>query len=634
MIGSSSSCRWPSFSHPPSQSERSPADDHNANRGDQRQRSSLFADLPTLSKSARHPTPTAAPMPRLFREENSHIAANAPHKATATEDQDPDLREYLRSIPFADSIDRREQEALEEEYAVWATAQLKRRKQAFGPSHYQLGSDMKPAGSEIFLPLAFDFSTSFLRSALRSPVGMSVRQWLSPKEQTDPLLFPTIIGGMVAGASTFLVSTFVTQALERRAHLANLPRFVAIDPAVLAPEPGPVQLEMTEDGKKRYVKDSMTPTMAAPAAFLRREQRSEEAESLREQVTHQQTLLGNKHWINVMAKPGYDSLFAMIRRCISTPTVQEGPGFLGVAMVTNGLSGGLYKSTLELSKTFSSTGQIEVPDLVGGTQRVNLFQLTPPNPDAPTPRWSDAKQLPRYLWHSMQESGALLAQSVKTPLNVLTSASQLFIHNMFGNAMSALTSKSACQYIASYLSAQEKSASDSNLTAYAETASQSFISDCVWNLWKNQMGHNDHLAHQLDRQRKTNQAKSLQRATDFVTTATELLETLCLRLKSDSEQRLEQGLPVRLDPQGALAPLVDALRDQLQQWDRVGLQTMTPSDRAHLEQQMRDIAKLPDSTLNDQEDRASMQAILQLISQTCQELQQYHALIEWTKAAS
>ena len=634
MIGSSSSCRWPNFSHPLSQSDGASADDHTANRDDQRHRKSLFADLPTRSKSARHPTATAAPSPPLFREASSHSAANTAHNATAIEDQDPDLRAYLRAIPFADSIDRREQEALEEEYAVWATAQLKRRQQAFGPANYQLGSDMKPTGSDVFLPLAFDFSTSFLRSAVRSPVGMSTRQWLSPKDQTDPLLFPTIVGGMVAGASTFLISNFVTQALERRAHLANLPRFIAIDPTVLAPDPGPVQLEMTEDGKKRYIKNPMTSTMAEPATFLRQEQRSEEAESLRDHITHQQTLLGDKHWINVLAKPGYDSVFAMIRRFISTPTVQEGPGFLGVAMVTNGLSGGLYKSTLELSKAFSATGQIEVPDLVGGTQRVNLFQLTPPNPDAPTPQWSDAKQLPRYLWHSVQESGALLAQSVKTPFNVLTSASQLFIHNMFGNAMSALTSKSACQYIASYLSGQQKSASHSHLTEYAETASQSFISDCVWNLWKNQMGHNHLLARQLDRQRKTKQAQSLQRATDFVTTATELLETLCLRLKSDSEQRLEQGLPVRLDPQAALAPLVDTLRNQLQHWGRVGLQTMTPTDRAHLEQQMGEIAKLSGSTLNDHDDRASMQAIHQLISQTCQELQQYHALIEWTKGAS
>ena len=625
MTELSFSSHLPRFPRPLAERERSYSLDQNVLAGvTTLSPTDRLAQLPARTKGSERTRP--APLATLPTDTDT---AKVPAQASALSEAKTQIRARLDAMAFADGLDRREQAALEETYIAWATAQLERRQQAFGPGNYQLASDMPAAGTRALLPLTHHFSTSFLRSAMRSPVGMATRQWLSADDGALPQFVPTIMGGMVAGASIFAVTNFVNAALERRAQQANLPTFKPIDPSLLAPSPGPVHLEIDSEGKKYYCKNELS-AATPPASILSQLERDEQAHTLREQIRHQQSLLGEKHWLNVLAKPGYDSAFAMIRRLISTPSMHEGAGFLGIAMLTNGLSGGLYKSTIELSKAFSATGQIDIPDLIGGKQRVNLFQLTPPNPDLPTPQWSDVKQLPRYLWHSAQESGALLAQSVKTPVSVFRSASQLLIHHMFGNTLSALTSKSACQYIAAYLNQQQQTSTSRVLNSYAETASQSFVSDCVWNLWKNQMGPHAQIAQQLDRQRQTKQVKLLHRASQTITRATELLENVRSDLQAQTDLRLEQGLPDRCDGHSALAARVDYLLEQLDQWQKNGLATVTRTDQACVLQEMIDIIQLAAATLNSAHAPSSLAAVQQLMTQACKDLQQRHALLEWS----
>lgn len=619
----SSSSHFPHFPRPLASRARSQSLDQNDLAGARAlSPTDLFAQLQARTKGARQTSEPA------LATVTAETAVKVPAQPATLSKEKKQIRARLDAIAFADGIDRQEQVELEEAYIAWATTLLEQRQQAFGPGNYQLASDMQPAGTRALLPMAYHFSTSFLRSAMRSPVGMATRQWLSTDNESIPQFVPTITGGTVAGASIFVVTNFINAALERRAQQANLPSFKPIDPSLLAPSPGPVHLEIDGEGKKYYCKNELS-AATPPASVLSQLERDEQAHTLREKIRHQQSLLGEKHWINVLAKPSYDSAFAMIRRLISTPSMHEGARFLGMAMLTNGLSGGLYKSTIELSKAFSASGQIDIPDLIGGKQRVNLFQLTPPNPDLPTPQWSDIKQLPRYFWHSAQESGALVAQSVKTPINVFQSTSQLLIHHIFGNTLSALTSKSACKYIASYLNNQNHTPTQRVFNAYAETASQSFVSDCVWNLWKNQMGHHASIGQQLDRQRQTKQVKLLHRASQMITHATELLATFRGDMQAQKDLRLEQGLPDRFDGHSALAARIDYLLEQLNQWQKKGLGTVTRTDQACLSQEMIDITHLA-STLNATNSTSPFAPVQHLITQACKDLQQRHALLEWS----
>ncbi|OAX56169.1 type III secretion system effector XopF2 [Xanthomonas graminis] len=431
--------------------------------------------------------------------------------------------ELNRYDATADADDAPEtQEQLEAEYVGWAANQLQQRHEAYGPNGgYRFKENMSAAGSAASLPAAYETLKGFLSSALRTPPGSATA---TKYDQQDGSLTtkvgPTAVGGATSGVTSYFTEQILLSAMERRVRLANMPAFKPIAPSILSPEPGPVQLEITLEGKKHFWRplrneevlqlehESDRPTLETLQSTALNRQR---------QLLERQKLMDGKAEATFLRPLLSGTINAVRRSLSSTATLLSPPLVLGTSMISSGTSAALGKAILETSKALPSTGQTQVDNLVGGTQKVNLFRLARHDESAPALCWSDARRLHHTLAEIAQEAGALATLPFTSPLMASRSARDLLLRHLGGNILTSWVATGGGLVLSSLVrgnygtpAANESLSSPGSVV---QQFGQSFSNDTVWNATNSALSDTKHdLAANLDTNRDNKQARLRSRA--------------------------------------------------------------------------------------------------------------------------
>ncbi|MBV6810960.1 hypothetical protein KWH19_14475 [Xanthomonas campestris pv. pennamericanum] len=491
--------------------------------------------------------PTAAP---TYAERSTAAAAEV--KAQ--------LRARLDALPFAAPSE--EQTALQASYLEWADARVQERITAFGPdAGYQAVGDMKTAGTNAALPIAYECLRAFIIGAMRNPVGLATGAAYASRRPADAEQLSTaMVAGVAAGSASYTSDTLLIPAMDRRARVANLPRFQAIDPKILVPDPPPVILEITAEGK-RFTRpgENNAPTLADLKA---------QTYDRRLGITQRQSTLDDKSLDTLLLKPVINAGFNAARRTGGEPGLLTPVGQWGLSALAIGGAGVVQKALLETGKAVARTGQMRVPDLVGGEQRLNLFALALPDKARRPAQWSDAVHFPpSYLLDTGKEALALARQGFNSANAVATTARDLLTRHMLSNVMASFGSMGAGRIITAPLrggSHIRVAGEAANSTAVVvQQAVQTVFNDTFWNALKAKNGANTSQAARLDNERAALAAEHQRTIERTLQALAEPVDQTIARLSGPTPaeaERAEEGVRAAPGP----GPLGQTLRTALQ----------------------------------------------------------------------
>ncbi|WP_246432231.1 type III secretion system effector XopF2 [Xanthomonas theicola] len=416
-----------------------------------------------------------------------------------------------------DAPDATETQAhLEQEYIDWAAERQLQRHAAFGPNGgYRFNVDMHATGTDASLPVAYETLKGFLTSALRVPPGSAAAaQFDKQVGELTSKLGPTVAGGAVSGLGSGFIEQILLSAIDRRARLANMPAFKPVPPTVLSPAPGPVQMEITPQGRKHFwrpLRDHQVSHVGANGDHPTLDALQGVAHDRQRQLLQRQKLMEGKAEATFL-RPLLTGTFNGIRRRLSSVSTLLSPTkLLGTSMLSAGGAGALTRAILETGKALSRTGQTQIDNLVGGRQTVNLFRLARLDESTDALRWSDARRLPDTLLDIAREAGALAAQPLTSPRMAMQVARDLLLRHIGGNIFTGWVATGGGTLLASVVrggygtpaSGEAPSSAGSVVQQYG----QSFSNDTVWNSLKSALGDTrQDLAANLDRRRDDKQA--------------------------------------------------------------------------------------------------------------------------------
>ena len=359
-----------------------------------------------------------------------HVAIDMPPAAQTPHEQVIGSR--LADMEFSSPSPA--QQALEREYIAWAAGVLQARERTFGGGRYSVDQDRKVSIGEALLPAAYDGVRQFLSSSARSPVASSVATAIAERfNGTDSTgrrvnqgelsnnYDPALIGGMLGGTTALAVDSTLLSAMDRRARLANLPQLAPVDVKALVPDPAPVQLSVVQgtspDGQPCLLKEYWKP-LAANDDLAGKPDRptmatlQQEAEQHRQQLATLQSMLQAQSW-GLLAQPLVTGAANVLRRYLmpAKALLKAGP-VMGSSVLASGTAGGITKFGLGLLK---APAHANVDNLVGGKQRVNIFQTRLPQPDVRAATWSDIGSLPRHAADVLRETGSLAKHYLAGP---------------------------------------------------------------------------------------------------------------------------------------------------------------------------------------------------------------------------
>jgi hypothetical protein len=516
---------------------------------------------------------------RSDRFESSHLSAVSQAGSLPASDHqalpEPTPRERLAArldaIEFrapAGSQQRTQQAALETEYLDWAVRTLAAREQAFGDGRYAVDRDRSIAVGEAALPAAYDGVRQFLSSSSRSPLSGALATWVGPQlappdasgrrinvGELNNNWDPAVIGGSAGGATALAMDSTLLSAMDRRARLANFPKFSPVDLKALVPDPSPVQLRVVE-GRKEYFRPADTSGDPATAGLPTMASLQEKALHHRNALAQVQGALQGQGF-GLLAQPMVTGAANALRRqLMPAAALTQGLPVLGGGILASGGAGAATRLGLGLAKAVAFA---DVDNLVGGTQRVNLFATKLPQPGLPAASWSDAGNLPRHALDVTREAGSLAAQYLAGPWRdsggLLPSARSLgarvsdIAHTVLSNTLASVFSTATGPLVAQVLrngSSGAQPGESLHSPAYLlHQFAQSATNDFVWNASRSALrtGAFD-LAASLDRWRDGRQAQLLQTA----------------RQAQDSLPALARQIGQRLDERTDAAPLQRALQ--------------------------------------------------------------------------
>ncbi|KGE52197.1 type III secretion system effector XopF1 [Xanthomonas axonopodis pv. vasculorum] len=494
-------------------------------------------------------------------------ATYAERSTTAAAEVEAQLRSRLDALPFAAPSE--EQTALQASYLEWADARVQERITAFGPdAGYQAVGDMKAAGRTATLPIAYESLRSFITGAMRNSFGLATGAAYAARRPADAEELSTaMVAGVAAGSASYTSETLLIPAMDRRARVANLPRFQAIDPKILAPDPPPVVLEVTAEGKRfTRLGGNNAPTLAGLNA---------KTYDRRLWITQRQSTLEDKSLDTLLLKPVINAGFNAARRTGGNPGLLTLAGQLGLSALASGGAGVVQKALLETGKAVARTGQMHVPDLLGGEQRLNLFALALPDKTRRPAQWSDAVHFPpRYVLETGKEALALARQGFTSANAVATTARDLLARHMLSNVMASFGSVGAGRIITAPLRGGSNirvAGEAANSTAVVvQQAVQTMFNDTFWNALKAKNGANTSQAARLDNQRAALAAKH-QRTIALTLEALaepvdQAIATLSGPTLAETERAMEEGMDATPGPgpQGqALGTALETLRTEI-----------------------------------------------------------------------
>ncbi|MBO9856022.1 MULTISPECIES: type III secretion system effector XopF1 [Xanthomonas] len=488
-------------------------------------------------------------------------ATYAERSTAAAAEVKAQLRARLDALPFAAPSE--EQTALQASYLEWADARVQERINAFGPdAGYQAVGDMKTAGTKAALPIAYECLRSFIIGAMRNPVGLATGAAYASRRPADAEELSTaMVAGVAAGSASYTSDTLLIPAMDRRARVSNLPRFQAIDPKILVPDPPPVILEITAEGK-RFTRpgENNAPTLADLKA---------QTYDRRLGITQRQSTLDDKSLDTLLLKPVINAGFNAARRTGGEPGLLTPVGQWGLSALAIGGAGVVQKALLETGKAVARTGQMRVPDLVGGEQRLNLFALALPDKARRPAQWSDAVHFPpSYLLDTGKEALALARQGFNSANAVATTARDLLTRHMLSNVMASFGSMGAGRIITAPLrgGSHIRVAGEAvNSTAVVvQQAVQTLFNDTFWNALKAKNGANTSQAARLDNERAALAAEHQRTIERTLEALAEPVDQAIARLSgptpAEAERAMEEGMRAAPGP----GPLGQTLRTALQ----------------------------------------------------------------------
>ncbi|WP_372157224.1 type III secretion system effector XopF1 [Xanthomonas campestris pv. fici] len=488
-------------------------------------------------------------------------ATYAERSTAAAAEVKAQLRARLDALPFAAPSE--EQTALQASYLEWADARVQERINAFGPdAGYQAVGDMKTAGTKAALPIAYECLRAFIIGAMRNPVGLATGAAYASRRPADAEELSTaMVAGVAAGSASYTSDTLLIPAMDRRARVSNLPRFQAIDPKILVPDPPPVILEITAEGK-RFTRpgENNAPTLADLKA---------QTYDRRLGITQRQSTLDDKSLDTLLLKPVINAGFNAARRTGGEPGLLTPVGQWGLSALAIGGAGVVQKALLETGKAVARTGQMRVPDLVGGEQRLNLFALALPDKARRPAQWSDAVHFPpSYLLDTGKEALALARPGFNSANAVATTARDLLTRHMLSNVMASFGSMGAGRIITAPLrgGSHIRVAGEAvNSTAVVvQQAVQTVFNDTFWNALKAKNGANTSQAARLDNERAALAAEHQRTIERTLEALAEPVDQAIARLSgptpAEAERAMEEGMRAAPGP----GPLGQTLRTALQ----------------------------------------------------------------------
>lgn len=479
------------------------------------------------------------------------------------------IRAALNSIEFKAPAgpEREAQQALEARYVDWAAGVLQARERAFGNGRYSIDSDRKVSIGEAVLPALYDGVRQFLSSSSRSPVAGALATAVGPRfsgsdssgqrvnqGELNNTYDPAVLGGAVGGVTALATDSTLLSAMDRRARLANFPQLAPVDLKALVPDPAPVQLRVVE-GRKEYwtpLADHTNPAASPDLPTLGNLQ--EAAEQKRQRLAVLQTALQGQGW-GLLAQPMVTGAANVLRRYAmpAKSLLQPGPVMAG-SVLASGAAGGATRVTLGLLK---APAYADVDNLVGGRQRVNLFETRLPQPDAPAATWSDARNLPRHAAEVARETGSLMKHYLAGPWRgaggpipsgsaVLARVGDL-AHAVVANTFAAVFSTATGPLIGQILrdgAASARPGESTQSPAYLlQQFSQSATNDFVWQAARSAFkGSAFNLAGSLDRWRDTREIKLRQTALQAQGDLPHLAEKLLATLQGRPDSTLQRAL--------------------------------------------------------------------------------------------
>ncbi|WP_230681602.1 type III secretion system effector XopF2, partial [Paracidovorax cattleyae] len=429
---------------------------------------------------------------------------------------------HLGPMPLAADVqDRAEVQAqMETEYVQWAADRLLERQKAYGATEgYHFREHMEPVGwQRASVAIAYESLKGFMTSATRTPSGGAIST-LRDNEVGDTAskIWPAVYGGMIAGMVNYLTESIVVPAMDRRSRVANMPGFKAVDPKVLVPDPAPVQLELTAEGAKRFwrpARDSEVGRTSTTEDVVRSTRNALRGAAFdhRKLVETRQKLMDGKAEAALL-KPMLTAIANATRRGLSSEETLASPlRALGFGAVASGTASAVNKAVLETTKALPRTGQVAVSDLVGGTQRVNLFRLARPDDTQAPLQWSDARRLPGFALNVAQESVSLLGEAFRTSAGAFHAARDFFVRSVGGNVvMGAVASAAGLQFasiVRGRYGVPDGDEPPNSRGGVMQQAGQSFFSELGWSGWKALMGDiSGELTSRLDRRRDQKQER-------------------------------------------------------------------------------------------------------------------------------
>lgn len=348
---------------------------------------------------------------------------------------------------------RGEQERLQEEYEIWAAEQLEKREAAFGPGQYQMTTaPMKTSTAAGVMAALYDAAQQFARSALVAPVRNAVSTSYA-KESPNPGrgelnngVVPNFRAGLASGAAAYGMSSVVLPACERRATVANFPKLKAIDPEVLFPDPCRVQLRVTEVNGVKYKEYWVPHTLIEDGAAIPTDVEMTTMPELVRHVTHERGKA--RRWQKFCEGEGLAAnlfpvvsggLNVMRRLAMSEESLTQPGSVFAAAALATGSAGALSKGVLSMLKTAAGGGQVEIDNLIGNSQVVDLFRRVLHDEKEPALQWSDLKVSLPFVGGVFKEGASLLAQNFRLR-SLMGATLNLTVNNVVVNTLASLGS--------------------------------------------------------------------------------------------------------------------------------------------------------------------------------------------------
>jgi len=484
------------------------------NRGRVIQLSDAPLSLAPLSQTR----PTLAE-PRPTANESAAVGENA----SSARDR---LLRKLNEIPNDPRFSDWEQKAeLQDTYLTWAASVLERREAAFGPeARYELQRNMSVDVAGAMLPAVYDAVRSFISSTSRSPVSNAITTALGNAGEFSNTIDAPLIGGLVGGLTAYAVDQTFLGAMDRLSRLANMPSLKPVDIDALIPEPCTVQLRLSKRDGVTYkvfepVATDAAPQLDAPVANTSLAALRSTSVERRNAVKAWQNVL-NGGSVTSLLQPTLTGLTNMGRRAWlpKGALLDEGQLFAASAFAsgTASASGRLAQG---VARSLPWVAQANVSNLLGGTQRVNLFVSTRRDPDARAAGFASMVSLPRYVIPLARETVSAGLHAISIPyLHRSWKDLKALVLNLGGIAASNAAAGSLAVALGSHVAQLARKGSLTALPGEAHDSpgallqqfTQSATSDFTWDLIKAQLKLVDHkVVESLDRRRQTLISQSL-----------------------------------------------------------------------------------------------------------------------------